>query len=562
MSSTQLQVDTAQFGPASERLTAVGEGIATLESHLRDHTWNPADAWRTAATFKALQASGEASLLLWGLSGIAATAHGLAGHLLQAQQWYEQADAQIVESFATLSDQVTTALVLGIVDVAALGTGALVGALMGPAGISLLLTGAVAYHGLDQAGLVPGGEDLAAWFAENQHVLANPTMVMIVRTLTSGGDELIAEVAGDAGGAAGLVLFGPLGGALAKTLIRQGITSPQSAAGNIADVIQHARGNHQYKFDHTEREPLAAPESIGDLMRTIPTTDPEGTHITVSEYLAADGSTVYVVSVAGTSATGFGGADPMDNLSNLAAYAGQDDETIGATIDAMEQAGIVPGDTVVFSGYSQGALVVAELAASEEWNTASVLLAGSPIHGNAIGGDIPVVQLEHSGDLITGLQGITAPAAGEVAVVHRNPYPSGVPQDQGILGPHMLKTYVETADLYDSHGDVAANTNRDAVLNPLVDATPVATHDFHLEREYPDAQHQDQPTQNAPSSVGNGVESVLEELSDYAGEQFQVPLDVPLDPVAIPNLQDAVGLESTAPDMPIGFRPVAPKPGI
>lgn len=567
MSGTQIHVDTARFGPASERLREVGDGIVQLEMSLAGRTWYPAEAWRTAAAIKLVHAAGEASLVGVGAAGLAGMAHGLADHLLQAQQWYEQVDAEVVAAFAELSDAATTALVYGIVDLGLIGAGALAATLATPGGIALVLAGVVTYHGLEEAGLGVDGADLAEWFETNQHTLANPVMVMLVRTLASGGDELLVAAASGAAGAAGGVLLGPFGAALAKAMIRQGISSPQSAAGVIADVVQRVRGQYRYEIERSERPPTAAPQSIAALMQSIPETTPEGTHVRISEYRAPDGETVFVVSVAGTSSTGFGGENPMDNLSNLAAYAGQDDETIGATIAAMEQAGIASGDAVVFAGYSQGALVAAALAGSQQWATQSVLLAGSPIHGNAIGGEVPVVQLEHSGDLITGLQGFAPPAAGDVAVVHRDPYPDGVPAEDGILGPHLMQNYRETAALYDEHSEASAVANREAVLSPLADAAPVATHDFHLQREYPESASADaaNPDAASPGAASPGAQN------PGSGSVFGEFLSPPAGPVGILGVEEALAPDSLGPDslepdsvdglMPDAFQVELPGPG-
>lgn len=569
MSASQIQVDTAQFGPASERMSELGDGIASLEGVLAEQSWYPNDAWRTAAALTLWQASGESSLISFGISGLAGMAHTVAGHLIEAQQWYEEVDAGVASAFAELSDTVTTAVVVGVVQGGLIGAGALVSALATPGGLALLVGGALAYHGLEEAGLTVGGEDLAAWLGENQHALANPAMVLLVRALTSGGDELIAEAAGGVAAGVGGAMLGPLGAVLAQSLIRQSINSPQAAAGGIADVIQRVQGPHRYDISHSQREPTAAPESIGELMQSIPQTTPDGTHVSISEYVTPEGETVYVVSVAGTSSTGFGGENPMDNLSNLAAFAGQDDETIGAAIKAMEQAGIAPGDSVVFAGYSQGALVAAALAGSEQWETQSVLLAGSPIHGNEIGGNIPVVQLEHSGDLITGLQGFTSPAAGDVAVVHRDPYPTGVPQDQGILGPHMLRTYQETAAIYDAHEDPASVANRGAVLDPLSGATPVATHDFHLQREYFETSESaggGGAGAGGGGTAGSGAAPEVITPSDPVLPHLLPDFDALGDqlgqnPIGFLGLDEALGGEPTAPAMPDPFKLEMPRPG-
>lgn len=455
----QVSVETSQFGTAAAKLDGIEEGMAGLNLRLSTPAWFPANGWLTISGPQLGVISLEAQLLAGGMQSAAAFAGAAAEHLLQAQAWYEAADRAAVEAFTALSDAVVSTVVLSVVSIAATGALAAVPLLLSPAGIPLVLGTLATAGALEQAGVLPGGDDIVAWWDDNQHLLANPLSVLLVRSGVSAGDEIV-------NGLTGVPLF----------------TSPNEVAGALAATF--ALGTGPMLVSGAKRdEASSAPSSIADLVEAIPPTDPDGTNATITEYVRPDGSTVYVVSVAGTSSPGLGDENGMDNLSNLAAYGGSDAQSVGAVSDAMGQAGITAGDEVVFVGYSQGALVVSELAKTGTWDVASVVLAGSPVHGTSIGGEIPVTQLEHDGDLITGLQGITPGAQGDVSVVRRDPFPSGVPAGEGILAPHALAEYQQTAAGYDEVDDPKAVTQRDAVLAPVQGATAVTTTDFRFERE-------------------------------------------------------------------------------
>ncbi len=456
----QVSVETAQFGTAAAQLDGISEGMAGLNLRLSTPAWFPTNGWLTISGPHLAVISLEAELLSGAMQGAANFAATAAGHLVQAQAWYEAADQAAIAAVTEVSDAVVSSVVLSVVSFAATGALAAVPLLLSPAGMTIAL-GALATAGaLEQAGVLPDGEDVAAWWGDNQHLLANPLTVLLVRSGVSAGDEIVNGLAG------GTPVF----------------ETPQQVAGALSALLTLGSGP-MLVSGSPRREPVATPESIAGLVETIPETDPEGTNATITEYVREDGSTVYVVSVAGTSSPELGGENGMDNLSNLAAYGGSDAQSVGAVEEAMGQAGITAGDEVVFVGFSQGALVATELAKSGTWDVASVVLAGSPVHGNSVGGDIPVTQLEHEGDLITGLQGLTPGAQGEVSVVRRDPFPDGVPASEGILGPHSLSEYQQTAAGYDAVDDPQAAAQRDAVLAPIQGATAVTTTDFRFERE-------------------------------------------------------------------------------
>lgn len=457
----QIRVETAEFDTASANLREISTAIEQIYAQVATEDWYPHGGEHTPCgfMFDALRLQG--SLLQLDLPLIAGLAGMVSDHLRLAQEWYESADAAVVQAFAVISDSIIATAAEGFRIAAMTGIGAAFAVLASPAGLATLGVGALAGGALIGSGALAGVDEAIAGLTGNMHLLANPDTVILVRSLVSAADDFL------------------LGGGVR---IGDG-QNPSDVAAIVGIGGGLLTGGGVLSVRASERAQCAvAPSSIAELTATIPRTDAEGAHASITEYAREDGSRVFLVSVAGTSSPEFGGESGMDNLSNLAAYGGLDAQSLGAVRDAMESAGIEHGDQVVFAGYSQGALVATQLASSGDWDTQSVLLAGTPIHGNEVGPGVPVAQLEHDGDLITGLQGWVPPAAQEVTIVRRNPFPDGVSEADGILGPHELRHYQDTAAQYDQVTDSKAVEQRSEVLAPFAGATAVATTDYRFTR--------------------------------------------------------------------------------
>lgn len=471
---SSITVETSGLTRASAHLRDVGEGCGVLQRGLAQTQWLPANTWQTAAAGEIALAAGQAELVVGDMWLAVSTATALSEHLMQAADWYERADEQVLQGIEAVSDSVVVTAVTGIVGIGVAGGVGLVPMLFGPAAPVLFAGGAIA--------AILGPQRLSELWEANDQRLANPLTVLLVRMGVSAGDELANHALG------GAPVF----------------RDPQQVAGALADILGGTAG--PMRVDARARQHPAGPvTSIADLTASIPDTQADH-NATITQYVRPDGSMVYLVSIAGTSSTGFGGENGMDNLSNLAAYAGSDAQSLAAVKAAMAQAGVRSGDEVVFAGYSQGALIAAQLAKSRQWQTSSVLLAGAPMHGNDIGGDMPVTQLEHSGDLITGLQGLTTGPHTNVTIVHRDPFSGGAPAEADILAPHHLAEYRETAADYDA--EAASAATRAAALAPLAGARAVATHDYSFRR--------DEPGASTPPSSSNSAPDIAKKLLDPA----------------------------------------------
>lgn len=93
-----------------------------------------------------------------------------------------------------------------------------------------------------------------------------------------------------------------------------------------------------------------------------------------------------------------------------------------AVMQAMSDAGIPPGGEVVYTGFSQGGIMAANLASSTNspYTTIGVVTNGSPIDGFAIPDSVPVISFEHMGDVVPALDGHIASPGDVVELLSGN----------------------------------------------------------------------------------------------------------------------------------------------
>jgi len=182
-------------------------------------------------------------------------------------------------------------------------------------------------------------------------------------------------------------------------------------------------------------------QSMAERIARIPDTH---NPIRVETYRLANGDTHAEVFIAGTHEWGVGSGDtPFDLESNLRLVAGQTALSVVATTQALRQAGVKPGDSVMFVGHSQGGAVATTLAESGVYKTAGLVTAGSPTGTLPTRGDYPAVVIEHTNDIVPGLGGGRLTTKATV-----------VTRDSGhnrldVLGAHSTKSYEHTATLID-----------------------------------------------------------------------------------------------------------------
>lgn|GEM_PF-3325311 len=207
---------------------------------------------------------------------------------------------------------------------------------------------------------------------------------------------------------------------------------------------------------------VGPPTGVGDLVARIPAARADGPQVSITSYENERGEVLHEVAITGTSSQAFGGANPFDHAGNLAAFGFSQEQSVAAVRQAMEDAGIRPGDAVVFAGYSQGSLVAAAIAADGTYDARSIVTIGGPVDPSRVPEGTQLVQLEHDEDPVVGLQGLPDAQPGADRVRATRPVLDGAEgraaaEAGGPFAAHDQRLYVETAQLFDRSDD------RDAV---------------------------------------------------------------------------------------------------
>lgn len=171
--------------------------------------------------------------------------------------------------------------------------------------------------------------------------------------------------------------------------------------------------------------------SLSDLVAVNTTTDAMGgqdaTVIDIKQVRAADGSTHWVVSLPSTQPWEFDGPHGAmnDRDSNLAlmmdnpVFRGQYER---AVLQAMKEAGIPAGADVVLTGFSQGGIMAANLAADPTfpYKPLAVVTNGSPVDNFAVPPHVPVYAFQHASDVVPMTDGsaVAVPGLPGLAPIH------------------------------------------------------------------------------------------------------------------------------------------------
>lgn len=194
-------------------------------------------------------------------------------------------------------------------------------------------------------------------------------------------------------------------------------------AATSADVIEHIIDMHGGDADNGE---IAIEE-----------------HVTVEE----DGTQTrsWTVDIRGTQSFGAGKKGPQDMLTNFQGVGGMASDQLYAIQEAMDDAGIAPGEAVEFAGHSQGGIMAAQLAANPDvrsrYNVVSVVTAGSPT-ATIAPTDVPVLSYENSGDIVPGLDGY-ATHGENVTTVMFHDYEATCDASDPVPCSHSASVYVD-----------------------------------------------------------------------------------------------------------------------
>lgn len=194
------------------------------------------------------------------------------------------------------------------------------------------------------------------------------------------------------------------------------------------------------------------PATTEELISRIPRPGEGGPQIRIERYGLE--RPVYYVYLGGTMDAGLNAnGEPWDMTSNVEAMAARDAGSQRAAIEAMRQAGIEAEDEVIIVGHSQGGLVAARIAESEQFRVSSLVTVGAPIHKVEVPATTQVLAIEHREDVIPMLSGIAAAGTLATTLTVRRSVAgiTGAPGDP--LPAHNLSRYVETAREVDRTSD-------------------------------------------------------------------------------------------------------------
>jgi hypothetical protein len=153
------------------------------------------------------------------------------------------------------------------------------------------------------------------------------------------------------------------------------------------------------------------------------------------------------------------GTEPFDLTSDIGSVAGRESGAYRAVEEAMQEAGVGADSEITLSGYSQGGLVAAMLAASGDYDVRGLYTLGAPAGQVEVPAAIPWIALEHTDDLVPVVGG-SGSAADPVLV--RRQAAVDIPPGDDLVPAHGLARYRETAAL------------ADAALAPPVDGVEAA----------------------------------------------------------------------------------------
>ena len=166
-------------------------------------------------------------------------------------------------------------------------------------------------------------------------------------------------------------------------------------------------------------------------------------HVTVGKDGVATRS--WTVDIRGTQSFDIGQTGPQDMTTNLQGVAGMSSDQLDAIKEAMNAAGIAPGEAVEFAGHSQGGIMAAQMAADPSvrarYNVVSVVTAGSPT-ATIAPSDVPVLSYENSGDIVPGLDGNGTRGDNVTTVAFRD-YEDTCHADDPVPCSHSAPLYVD-----------------------------------------------------------------------------------------------------------------------
>lgn len=301
--------------------------------------------------------------------------------------------------------------------------------------------GAGVYASLTPEGRSRLGATLQEWLRHNNASLSDPGFVEALR---------FSVMAADDAGAG----FGKVPPILARALGDEGLglvgldtsAAVLAAAAGATGLSRESAVTVAVRSTSSE---VAPANGVRDRAERIPE-EPE--QIRIDRYSTPGGPDRFEVYIAGTAELSVASVDePWDMTSNLTAMGGGSAGSYRAVEEAMRLAGVEAGSPVTVTGYSQGGLIAAQLAASGDYSIDGLVTFGAPAGQVAVPHDIPYLAVEHTNDLVPALGGTFA--SSEPVVVRRQLFDGPPPPSEYVLPAHRLPNYLETAGLVDVSDD-------------------------------------------------------------------------------------------------------------
>jgi hypothetical protein len=278
---------------------------------------------------------------------------------------------------------------------------------------------------------------LPGWLREHSAALSDPRVVELVRLGVMSADDFGGGVLQLPPGAVSALGDEGLGilGLTASSGVLMRLARPTGALAETAVSIRRLG----------EAAPSTRALSYADRAGRIPQ---ETAQVRIDRYSRAGQPDRFEVYVGGTRDFSLTpGNDPWDMTSNVNAMAGGAAGSSRAVSLAMADAGIGPSSPVIFTGYSQGGLIAAELVASGEYDARGLYTLGAPAAQVAVPPSVPWVAIEHTDDLVPAVGGTWATA--DPVLVRRELFDGRPPATDVILPAHQLEAYRGTAALVD-----------------------------------------------------------------------------------------------------------------
>lgn len=246
---------------------------------------------------------------------------------------------------------------------------------------------------------------------------------------------------------------------------------------------------HGLSVQESDRRITSAPAGAADLIDRVGGLYPRGdadretAHVAIECIEHQGGTRAWIVEIPGVqNFLPNGGPNPFDLTSSLQLMSGHTSDVMVAVAAAMRDAGVPPGDPVMLVGHSLGGIGAMALASNgsfaSRYNIQAVVTAGSPVARFEPVGDVSVLSLENSGDIVWALDGAPNPDRAHWITVSHDLRLSDDPLDRAAAGSivanHEPDSYVRTAGQFDATSGSTAAAWRSQNAAFLADDTAVS----------------------------------------------------------------------------------------